>query len=248
MRIINKVIVVFFFSLCVSALIGQRSSTTLIDSLKRIAQTETNDSIYVTRLSSISYNYREVNIDSAISYAERTLDQAQKISSQYRIARCQRFLADTYEHAGLLDQARVNYNSAIRIFERLEKPDEVSTTLLSLSIVLTKDYKVEEAISILHELINLSDSIGDWDLGTYSRINLSGLYIKQYNFGEAINQAKDAEKIFEGLDLSDQALREYVEQQRPLIYNNIGSCYNDLGRPDSAMFYFRRAYDQTIQK
>jgi len=135
-----------------------------IDSLQMLIQSEQDDSMVVNYLSSISYNYRELNADSAIAYGAKTLALAEEISSQYRVARVKRFIADTYEQAGELSNARINYQEAIAIFENLDKKDEVSTTLLSLSIVLTKEFKTEQAISILHRLIDLSDETGDWDL------------------------------------------------------------------------------------
>ncbi|MFT6808341.1 MAG: tetratricopeptide (TPR) repeat protein, partial [Saprospiraceae bacterium] len=114
-----------------------------------------------------------------------------------------------------------------------------------LSIVLTKEYKTEQAIEIIHKLIDLSDETGDWGLGAYSRINLSGLYINQLDYEEALIQLEEVENIYNGLDLSDVALREYIDQQKPLLYNNLGTVYQGLNELDSALFIFRKALVQT---
>ena len=120
---------------------SQSISTAEIDSLQILIESEQDDSVVVNFLSSISYNYRDLNSDSAIHYGLKTLIVAEEISSDFRIARVKRFIADTYEQAALLPEARLNYEAAIEVFERLEKKEEVATTLLSLSIVLTKEFK-----------------------------------------------------------------------------------------------------------
>jgi len=140
------------------------------------------------------------------------------------------------------DSAKYFLDQSVVISQRLESPNVLYANYNSLALILQRTNEYEEAINIYHQIISVSDSLGDVirEVGGYS--NLAALLMDQGDAQRALPYLKEVENMYE--ELPQEAIeRNQFESYLTLVYTNFGQCYQTLDSVDIARRYFDKAYN-----
>ena len=190
------------FSLIFSLLIaiGIPAQNSEIDSLKTVLSIEQNqDSLYVTRLLSLSYLYRTSDLDSAQSYIEEALNLSLILKDKRQEGMSRMYLAQNYKRQAKFPEGLEQILIAKHLLDSLNAPREqqlIVKSELATFYEATKDY--EKALEISLQTLSLvkNDPLSPSKGRFYYDVGNRYMKLKQY---------KNAEKYYlEAIDICDK--------------------------------------------
>ncbi|HEX8313376.1 MAG TPA: tetratricopeptide repeat protein, partial [Flavisolibacter sp.] len=179
------------------------------------------DSTYVNGLIKISQSYLQVQIDSALVYANRALSMAQKqnLPSQLRIG--YNVVGRAYYTKGLLDEALYSFQQAEKYSKQC---DQKSDLLKNQGNVYVEKGDPAKALELYKRSLALSQSCSDNGGIGLALVNIGYVLRQSGKYDEAIHHLLSAIKIFEKANMKAPLGNGYIQlavmQYRRKIYDD----------------------------
>jgi len=185
-------------------------------------------------------------VDSAKYFYSKALKVFSKINDYSGMGDCYAqlgFIKLIYE-SKLLD-AIDYYKNALHLYKRNKDTSNIAFALSSLAYLYDELGDVDSAISVNMEALNIAEKLKDYRRMAVIFNNLGTILYHQYDndtigiyLNKAISYFKKAIKYFE--------LSNYHSHIANAL-NNIGIIYDNLKKGDSAMYYYRKAYQNAVE-
>ncbi|REE80815.1 tetratricopeptide repeat protein [Lutibacter oceani] len=181
-----------FISLCSIA------QSKVLDSLLEVSKNQSGE-IFVKTLNEISWEYKNSNIDSAFSYARKSLIVSKKTDSKKSIASSYNSLANCFEAIGKLDSATVYHQKGLDLKLEIGYKLGAADSYNNLGIVY--DLKGDFALSLENyfKALKIYEEEKDVPLESLPMVlgNIGIVYKKQKEYDKVLDYYKRALKIYE---------------------------------------------------
>lgn len=172
-----------------------------LDSLLKVYKTQKDDTLKVLSLEKLAYGYLYVDINKSLNYSEEGLRLSDKLDYEYGSGLSNLSIGTANAVLNQPDSARIYWNRALKIFEKLNKYGQIGRTNRNLAILgyETGNYAtalshIQKSIAIFSEKINDSLSLAN-SLDTNSKIQ-----VYQGNYKLALVPALQSLRILEKLN------------------------------------------------
>ena len=218
---------IFFlvFIVVVNPIHATQSTKSKIDSLKTLTPSA-SDSTLADIYNQISWEYRNVDIDSSIFYAQEGLWLSKELNYLNGINHSLNFL-------GIAHRNRSNYSKALELFfEALKSSEysrdleEISYTLINIGNIYIYQTNFEGAIEYFQKALENAQMIENKDIIAYCYLNIGRSLAGLKNYSGAEDYYKKA-----------QDLREKLNDLEGLVISNvdIAELYLNQNLPDKAL-------------
>ncbi|MBL7798901.1 MAG: tetratricopeptide repeat protein [Saprospiraceae bacterium] len=204
-----------------------------VDSLLREYDRAADDSLKWLNLFHISQHYAKTNADSALAWARRGLEFAEK-NAPFLTPRSLNNVGLQYMNHGNFDQALEFYLRAIEAAKRYNCQPCIATTTGNMGIIAWNKKEYEKAKKYYLEAINLTKTLRD-TLGQARYLNNMGLV--QTDEGRLDDAAKSFQIVLDLLAAADTIFLQ------PTVYNNLGNVAYARGNFTGALEYYRQSYE-----
>ena len=223
----NILIIVVAFFINPAFIISQKSDS-LICMLNANLKTEEKAKIF-HQLAAI---YQNSNIDSAILFAQRGKDLAEKANIPLRLGQNQNMLGRLYMLTGNYDSSLFYYSNAVKSFTYAHDSIAISKCYTGLGVVYGIQANYPEAIKMFHKSLDISEKKGYKRGISDCLTNIGIIHKRQSNYDKAIEYYKKSLAIdslqANKLDLS-------------MNFSNLGSLYLVKKDPINTKYYTKLA-------
>lgn len=231
MRVSYAIVILFLYT----AFIAQNKSA---DSIRNVIQQTKNNTSKINSLNSLAYYFHTINLqDSAILYANKTIELAKPISYHAALGRAYNTLGLALVETNHFDEAKIAYGEASKCFKNtaLSKTSlkDVLSNKSNLGYLNLNTGDNIEAINSFKEGLALAESIGNYKEVAEFYLSLSRAYGVQGNLAQSLKYNLNALSLFE--KIGDEAGAAWS-------YNDIGDTYFQLGNIDQSIEYFSKSY------
>lgn len=165
---------------------------------------------------------------------KKELDTEKKKEGSEKTATKMVKLGQIYSRHGLYANALIYYNDALKIIENKKKDTLYVTINNEIGKVNNAMYKYSNAYNFFKEALEVSKEM-KYAKGRAIALSLLGAnYEKQTKYAEALKYANESLLFFDPIE---------DKFQIAIVYENIGSIYEDLLQFDKAFLYFTKAYN-----
>ncbi|MBL0340081.1 MAG: tetratricopeptide repeat protein [Bacteroidetes bacterium] len=235
--------IIFLLNLAPSKLLAQKQGQEKIDSMVSILKSKT-DTAQINLLNLIAYEFRNINPDTSIYYANQALDHSIKLKFQIGIANAKLAMARAKANLGSTDIAIKCCIEALTIFNKLlpSAPEKLIPVIKSqisgaynmMGIAYMMKGNNPEALKFLYKALKIRTASND-ELGiSYTENNLGIIYLNQNNYQESLKHFSISLKIRLKLDDKSGASNSY---------NNIGVIYFNLGKFQEAHMNYLKSLE-----
>lgn len=215
------------------------SQTTAIDSLKRVLRSTKTDTVRIKIYNHLADNFKEINPDSTIVYANKAIALSQKVSFQFGLANAYINKGNANIVLGNYKNATAFFNKAQLEFEKLLKNDDsnkaikngLARTLASLGVIYSQEGNYYVALENYQNALKLYQEIDQKNSISKAYNNIGVVYKSQGNSAKALEYFKKALAIQE----------EIGEQTVPVTLTNIGVIYFEQNNLNQAINYYNKA-------
>jgi adenylate cyclase len=216
------------------------------DSLLSVLKSGKPDTSKVNTLIDIANEFRFVNPDTSVYFANKAIQLAEKINFKIGIARGYGMIGFALMNLGDYEEAMKYCNDAIKLNEQLLRTDTGKENRASKSKILRQKAKVyntmgliylnqginSEALKKFSNAFNIWEEIRDKQGIAYYHINVGVLNNNQGNYPEALKNYFASLKLFE--ELGDK-------NGKGSSLGNIGNIYTIQGNYTEALKYFQKS-------
>ncbi|MEQ9424135.1 MAG: tetratricopeptide repeat protein [Cyclobacteriaceae bacterium] len=173
--------------------------TRLIDSLK-IELTKSQGLERVPILNEISWELKNINVDSAFYYGQLALKESTKLNDASAMAASFNSIASAYEALGKLDSAEVYLQSALEIQLQNHDSLKIADSYNNLGIVYDQKGQYDLALSNYFKSLKYYEESSD-DAFDIAKVlgNIGVVYKKQQQYGLVLDYYEKALNIYEEL-------------------------------------------------
>ena len=243
---------IFFISFFLTAL--GFAQTQVIDSLIKLSDNTTVDSVKVKLYGDISWELMAVDITKALEYAEKQLVLATEIRNEGLIAQAESDLGNVLNRKSDYPNALVHYFKAVVLRQKLKQPVKVAGIYSNIATVYMRQNKYKDAIGINFKSLKIFEEVGDKAKQSLILGNVGNIYYELEQNKEAIiyyrrglqlakesgNASSEANILlniggikFEEKEI-DSTLYYFAECEKIMLANNLmyglGALYNDVGK------------------
>lgn len=228
---ISRIVSVFLILLCAVCSSHAQSKA---DSLKSVVENPASpDSAKISALISLSLNYKDSELELAMSYSQSAMDIAAASGRQIDIARAKDNHATILKFKGDNKEAEQLYLDAAAIFRELNDSLMLSLTYSHLGSYYQGVEQNQLAIMYMLRSLNMDQQrAGSEKYITATLNNIGNVYYSDKNYEKALSFYKRA--------LSMNIPLKFRRYQA-INYLNIGNTFKDLKQLDSAVWYYQRA-------
>lgn len=210
-----------------------------VDSLRRIITTSsTPDSSKVFAYATLGKLYHEVNVDSAVYFANQGLELATRKHFNKGAGGCLNVLAFAYMKRNEGRKALDYYRQAIAEFDAAGYSYGKIKAILSIGDVYYREAKYDTALKYYQDGKKLSDENGDIVHAGHALLSMGGLNIDLGNYNEALRFYLEALKAFEKID---------DKQSISMALTNIANVYSSIGDHGKAIAYINKGIELSKQ-
>tara|TARA_R110001583_G_scaffold63230_2_gene185339 strand:- start:2464 stop:4413 length:1950 start_codon:yes stop_codon:yes gene_type:complete len=170
----------------------------VLDSLLKVSEKQSGE-VYVNTLNEISWEYKNSNIDSALSFARKSLIASKKIDDKKVIASSYNSLANCFEAIGKLDSATIYHQKGLDIKLQIGHIVGAADSYNNLGIVY--DLKGDFALSLENyfKALKIYEEEKDVPLDKLPMVlgNIGIVYKKQKEYTKVLDYYKRALKLYE---------------------------------------------------
>ncbi|WP_422359186.1 tetratricopeptide repeat-containing sensor histidine kinase [Reichenbachiella sp.] len=212
----------FFLGIATSTSVAQSSlALSKIDSLKSLSKTAA-DSTLVDLYNQISWDYRNIDIDSSIHFAERALWLSREMNYLNGINHSLNYLGIAYRNRSNYSKALELFFEALKSSEYSKDLQEISYTLINIGNIYIFQTNYKGAIDYFQRALENAKIINNENIMAYCYLNIgrSLVGLEQYSEAEEYyKQAQDLRKAMddlEGMVISNVDLAElYIKTNLP---------------------------------
>ncbi|MGE5942966.1 MAG: tetratricopeptide repeat protein [Flavobacteriales bacterium] len=203
-----------------------------LDSLLYVSKSQKEISL-ISTLNEISWEFKNVNNDSAFYYARKALKISKKTNSKKAIAFSYNSLASCFENIGELDSALVYHQKSLAIKLEIENNEGVADSYNNIGIVYDLKGDYAKSLENYFEALKIYESEDvPFDKAPMVLSNIGIVYKKQKDYKKALNYYKKALKIYKDNNYDFGVV---------VTSGNIGSVLLKLKEFDSAIVYLNNA-------
>lgn len=231
MKTIILVLLTFFFSL---HLYSQKQGQELIDSLCARVPLETNDTIKAKIYNRAGLYYVQVNIDSAVKYAQKGLVLATRMKWDKGISAFHTIFGNIDIVKAQFDSALIEYGTALAYSKKINDSINIASIYNNLGTVANAKSDYINAARYYSQALDMAKAIKNYyDMGVASE-NLALVYQYQEDYDKALTIAR-------------QSLVAYgkVGQEENYIapITLLGDLFLKIKNFDSSFYYYQQAID-----
>jgi serine phosphatase RsbU (regulator of sigma subunit) len=225
----NSYKIKFVFLFCCVAGCSLYSQTPLVDSLIRLVNKTTVDTLKVKLYGDICWELMSVDMSKSELYAEKQLSLATEINNDVLIAQAESDIGNVLNRKGDFENALIHYYKAVALRQKLKQPLKVAGVYNNIATVLMRQNKFNDAIEINFKSLKIFEEAGDKNKQSVLLGNIGNIY-------NSLSQTDQALVYFrKGLVLSKGVGNVSLEANS---LANIGVIKFDINQYDSALFYF----------
>ena len=166
-----------------------------IDSLKSLLD-QSDDSLKVEILLQISWNYRNLNADSALHYAEKGCKLADDRQLHKESCHGRNYMGIAYRNKSNYSKAMTLYFEALRVAEKHGDYNQMSYTLINIGNIYVIQGDYVQGLTYFEKALQFSLSLDDTNLTAYCHLNVGRALAGLKRFSDASVHYHQAKKIF----------------------------------------------------
>ncbi len=218
---------------------GQKSLQS-VDEMWETYHKSTDDSIRVTTLAELGFQYLRRNPDSALLISKIALEESEAIGLQSGKAAAYLSMADVYALRGVRDSAQVFYDNGIKIYLAQQNRAGMSRAYNSRGLFYFDMGQIDEAQNDYKKALNIVRRDGNRVLQARILHNLGRVYAIQNNYYDALSHYLDARNLKDSLVSLKSPLMSDRDRANTLI--NLGALYQELNQWSQAS----QAYEEAL--
>ena len=246
---------------------GYSQNNDIVDSLIKKLKTTKVDSLRVTYLNELSWEYLNNNPDSSFFYANKAKLLAEKNNYKAGLATSLNRIGAYYRILGDYDMAIKSLNHALQIENEINNPYGIARANGQLTLLYTNMGQIEKAITASQICIDIYKKTKNLPALANAYDRKASIYRKQSKFNDALTLVYSSLHIREKLNNSTNILSSYINlanlylnlsnYQKSLEYNNKvislakeNSDYNRLGKAYTNIgnvYYHLEQYETAIK-
>lgn len=230
-HVVILVLLIGFFAPCESNC--QQNNSVIIDSLNQIANSDTVEIEQKTVIyNQLAKYYLDINLDSVSSIALKVIAYSKAEDFKKGIAVGTLRLAQVEETKGNTDKALELFIQTISLYGDLEKGTDYLQAVNSIGTIYEIRHDYDKALEYFLSGLYESDLQGFITGKAFFNNNISIIYSVIESNELALEYAIKASKLFKELGHTNYYANSLL---------NIGHYYKDLGKSDSAKYYYQQA-------
>lgn len=244
-----------------------------IDSLNKIAESTSHDTIKFQALSDLNWLYSRIDPNKAKNVGYRELQLASQLKPVYKAQACND-IAIAFFKLSMFDSSLVYNKKALQIRKTLNRIDLVGSSLAKMGAVYTESGDLKNALSTTLEALSIFEKLNDKPKMALLYNNISQLYekfnqldmVKVYgekslklcnevgdDYGAANAKSALASYYIKhnqselAFQLLDEVIKTYYQYGDTLtvaaVYNNMGYMHRLLGHTKEGRMYYLKAIE-----
>lgn len=227
LKIFTLVLLFYCFQISFS-----QNKKAIIDSLKITLQTKKDTSLIKT-LDEISWQFKAINIDSALNYAKKSIILAERLEYDKLTALVYNTLATVYEAKSELDSALYFHKKSLTIKINTNDSIGIANTYNNLGIIYDEKGKYLTSLKNYFKALNIYENQNaPYDRVSLVYVNIGIVYKKQKEFNKALSYYHKAIEIYK---------KNKYKVGEIITISNISSIYLELKDYDTAIKYSKEA-------
>jgi len=221
----NKLFFLFLIIILPGVIFSQKSKE---DSLKKIANSENNDTGIIDANKLLSVMIQEDKPDDAIIYGLVALSKSKIISDKFRIGQAYMAIGVAYDYKGNLDSCLYYLNEASSQFKKINRADFLANSISNKALAYYYRGNYQLALQNNLQALELRKQVGDVKNIAKSYLNIGLVYRSRKDYANAIKFYKQSYNIKKTINDEQGMLNSLI---------NIGAAYQSDARFDSAYKY-----------
>ena len=174
--------------------------------------------------------------DEALGFYHNSLSIYIELNDSIRIGKAINSIASTNWNLGKWNDALQIYQTGLKISKAADDLKGVSTILNNIGLIYQDFGVYDEALIYHNEALDIALEIDNFDAIAYSYSNIGNCYKIKKEFESALEYHILGFKIYNE--------NENNGRKNSYFLANIGMVYRELGKIDSALYYFNRSLEQ----
>lgn len=220
-----------YFLLLICTFFSHALCSQNLDSLKRQTLSRI-DTLRFSAYSDLVWELKDTDKPNALKYAQILLAEAKTTNLQKWIAQGYNDVGICHIRNGSLNEALSAFQSSLLIRRKLNNKKDIVSSLSKIANIYTEQLKYQLALNNTLEAITLCNTDKLLSQKGILTDNIAAIYYNLNAYPKSISYSQQALKIHE---------QTGYEGGKAFSYSNIGGCYDDLGKYDSAFFYLNKA-------
>ena len=226
---------IFFFTLSLFISTGAFSQNQQkIDSLLSIASTSVLDTNRVNTYEQITKLYIKTQLDSAVIYGRKMLDDSEELGYHKGIAMGHIWLIETYYMLGENDSAICYYKRANEIIKKTGESLLLAQSIQVIANVYTMSNKLDSAIVLYKEALKIHETNNDILSASKVMLYMAWLYGQSGEYASAEKYLYKAKLNFRSLNNTDWLMK---------TEKSFASLYASQNKYDSSILAYNRVID-----
>jgi serine phosphatase RsbU (regulator of sigma subunit) len=222
------------FALIISLIISLSgfSQSKKIDSLLNFLQKYSReDSLKAKILLDLSGQYRKINPNQSLLYAEKARVIAEKNKDWSRLAHSYRLIGSIYRLQSNYDQALKAYFASLKVSEKYQLTDDLAKALNNIGLVYRSQKNLQEALNYHQKSLKIAQQIQDNELIANNLNNIGLIYRAENKLEACIQSTRQALAIYQKIKHEEGIVN---------ALNNIGKAFEKGEKIDSALYYYQK--------
>lgn len=197
------------------------------------------------------YHRQKGNFSQAINAFLNALSTYERLEDLEGIANINLSIGGLYTDINQLRKALKHTLIAKDIYQSINKRNKLARCYNNIGIIKAKLFDFESSLDFQKKALNLKKKVGKkWDIGiSYNTIGFSYCNMLEhiYNKNDTVNEMLKKQLIDSAFKYHHKALTIFSDQNSSYDiaygYLGIGETFQLYGLPDSAIFYYKKAFD-----
>jgi len=233
-------VLLFMMSFLIGAYLKPVAQTPKIEALKKMVSLAQDPKQKLQALFSLCEERFSLNADSLFTYAAIAKAIATEQNNQFDIARANYYLYSGLLRNGLYDSLLKAVNTDLSWMKKNDGPWQLLMDLSYLKAqALVRSNRLKEALSTYYDLLHQAETRNDLFIQIKSKTGIGWVNMELNQHREAITWFQNA------LSTSSD---EKLYKKYGVLYSNLASSYNNIGKYDSAFFFIRKAIFTTKEE
>lgn len=215
----------------------QHKAATVTDSLLALTKIA-KDTTLVNVLNQLAYEYRNIDIEQSLIYADSTIALSKKINYIKGLGTAYINKGNYYKTTGDLDKAKACFVWANIQHNNIGNLKGVSAAINGIASLEYAKGNLPIALTYFIQSLTISEKINDWRGVAMTLNNIGVINEEQGNFSKSLEYYERAFHTFK--EIGD-------ENNMADALNNMGNIYNTQGIVDEALKYYNQALDINIK-
>ncbi len=205
--------------------------------LQLLPTTEGKEQVHL--LIQLSTTYEQIDLDSALLFAEQAVQKATVLEDEALLAEAFNEKGIILDYLGEYEQALTSYAQALRYYRSLGDKKGETGTLINIGLVKSFQAQMDSALLYYDSALTNARAIGLPSYESYVLHNISSVHLRQSHYRLALDYLLQSLSLKEELgDVQGQIMSLY----------NLGLVYYNLKLPQTALDHYHKLLTQYEQE